>query len=55
LKVIFATGDHAVADDAKALDAVLLGKPYTPDDLREALAAAASREPATGAEFASGE
>lgn len=39
LKVIFATGDHAAADEAEDLDSVLLGKPYRPEDLRKAIAA----------------
>lgn len=48
LKIIFATGDHAAAHDFGKLDAVLLGKPYTPEDLREAVSAVASIERAGG-------
>jgi CheY-like chemotaxis protein len=54
LKIIFATGDHAVADDARDLDAVLLGKPYTPDDLRVAMDALTTVQSAEGTEFAPG-
>jgi len=38
LKVIFATGDHAAAQGSESLEPVLLGKPYTADDLRGAFA-----------------
>jgi signal transduction histidine kinase/DNA-binding response OmpR family regulator len=51
LKIIFATGDHAVAKDAGELDAVLLGKPYTPEDLRAAVSAVARIDGADGAGF----
>jgi len=52
LKIIFATGDHAIANDVGELEAVLLGKPYTPEDLREAVSAVARIEPVEGARFA---
>jgi DNA-binding response OmpR family regulator len=54
LKIIFATGDHAVAGDAADLDASLLGKPYTPEDLREAIDAVGAMERAEAPEFAPG-
>jgi signal transduction histidine kinase/DNA-binding response OmpR family regulator len=47
LKIIFATGNHAIADDAGELNAVLLGKPYTQEDLREALSLVALMESAS--------
>jgi CheY-like chemotaxis protein len=53
LRIIFATGDHGVADDDDELEAVLLGKPYTADDLRAALAAVSPS--ARTAQLASGE
>jgi CheY-like chemotaxis protein len=51
LKIIFATGNHAIGDDAGKLNAVLLGKPYTQEDLREALSLVTGVEGAEGADF----
>ena len=42
LQIIFATGDAAASADAAELGARVLVKPYTPDDLREALEALAA-------------